>query len=412
VGDVPSLPMWEVFHATAQLDRAPDTLPAAQLRERVRHAVSRGSRLLVDPDLFRALKHRFPQVHRVEVRLSRGRFTSEASRLHADTYYDAVLHLEGSDAKRIEPIARDWEGDRRTLPVLEALLEAESGAVLLRKAPVARLVAEAKTLELLETENGPETVGDLRRQLQRAMGVDLAALRDLADRFHYALDWIWSDSGRDGLCDLLFRRPARRPGERIVAGLSRDVARPKPWSEYANSPARSALARRLVPEIRSFLKQTLPASMVPAVIEVLDALPVTGNGKVDYRALPPPRGLHLLAEETFLAPRTEGEKTLAAIWAEVLRLDRVGIRDDVFELGGDSLMIFQITTRANQAGFDLTPRHLFQHRTILGLTEALAREKSRSAAPERVPLVAASRDAHRVSLASLFREEGKAGTPA
>lgn len=412
VGDVPSLPMWEVFHATAQLDRAPDTLSAAQLRERVRHAVSRGSRLLVDPDLFRALKHRFPQVNRVEVRLSRGRFASEASRLHADTYYDAVLHLEGAAPEEIEPVARDWEEDRRTLPALDALLLSGADAVLLRGAPVTRLVAEVKTLALLEAEDGPETVGDLRRQLQSATGVDLDTLRDLADRFHYALDWVWSDSGRDGRCDLLFRRPPGRPGARIPTGLSRDVARPKPWSEYANSPARSALARRLVPEIRSLLKQTLPAYMVPAVIEVLDALPVTGNGKVDYRALPPPRGLHLLAEETFLAPRTEGEKTLAAIWAEVLRLDRVGIRDDVFELGGDSLMIFQITTRANQAGFDLTPRHLFQHRTILELTEALAKEKSLSAAPERVPLISASRDAHRVSRASLFREEGEAGTPA
>jgi hypothetical protein len=273
-------------------------------------------------------------------------------------------------------------------------------------------VAEGKTLELLEAEDGPETVGDLRRQLQRAAGVDLAMLRGLADRFGYTLDWVWSDSGRDGLCDLLFRRASATPRSRIPAGLSREVLRPRPWSEYANSPARSALARRLVPEIRTLLKQTLPASMVPAVIEVLDALPVTGNGKVDYRALPAPRGLHLLAEETFLAPRTQGEKTLAAIWADVLRLDRVGIRDDVFELGGDSLMIFQITTRANLAGFDLTPRHLFQHRTILALTEALDREKSQSEKFERVPLVAASRDAHRVSRASLFREDGGAGTPA
>ncbi len=408
VGDVPSLPMWGVFHATAQLDRAPDTLPAIQLRERVRHAVAQGSRLLVDPDFFRALKHRFPAIDRVEVRLSRGRFGSEASRLHADAYYDVVLHLQGTAPSNVEPVTREWEDERRTVPALETLLASGAGAVLVRGVPVSRLVAEVKTFELLEAEDVSGTVEDLRRQLRSATGVDLAILQDLADRFGYALDRVWSGSGRDGHCDLLFERP----GAGTPVGLSREVERPKPWSEYANSPALSALARRLVPEVRALVKQTLPASMVPAVIEVLDAMPLTGNGKVDYRALPPPRGLHLFAEETYVAPRTEKERTLAAIWAEVLRLDRVGIRDDVFELGGDSLMIFQITTRANHAGFELTPRHLFQHRTIQELSEALAKEKTESAVLEQVPLIAASREAHRVSRASMFRDDGKAGTPA
>ncbi|HXM75829.1 MAG TPA: phosphopantetheine-binding protein, partial [Thermoanaerobaculia bacterium] len=374
LGDVPSLPAWEVFHAAAQLDRAPDALPVAQLRERVRHSGSQGTRLLIDPDFFAALKFRFPAVSRVEVRLSRGRFSSEASRLHADAYYDAVLHIGGGESELVEPVARDWE-EVRTIPALEALLVGATSSLLLRGVPITRLVAERKALELLEAEDGPETVGDLRRDLESAAGVELAAIRGLADRLGYELDWAWSGSGRDGRCDLLFRRAPALAGVRAPSGLSRVVARPRPWNEYANSPARSALARRLVPEIRSLIKQSLPASMVPVAIEILDTLPLTSNGKVDYRALPPPRELHALADETYLAPRTEAEKTLAAIWAEVLRLDRVGLRDDVFELGGDSLLIFQITTRANQAGFDLTPRHLFQHHTILALTEALAKEK-------------------------------------
>ncbi|MDQ2980404.1 MAG: amino acid adenylation domain-containing protein [Acidobacteriota bacterium] len=412
LGDVPSLPAWEIFHAAAQLDQAPDALPVAQLRDRVRHAVSQGTRLLIDPDFFAALKFRYPAIRRVEVRLSRGRFASEVSRLHADAYYDAVLHLSGGEPEQAEPAARDWD-EVRTMPALETALAGATGSLLLRGVPISRHVAEVKALELLEAEDGPETVGDLRQELKSLPGVELASMRGLADRFGYALDWVWSPSGRDGRCDLLFRRASAMAGVRAPSGLSRTVERARPWNEYANNPARSALARRLVPEIRSLVRQSLPASMVPPAIEVLDALPLTANGKVDYRALPPPRGLHSFADETFLAPRTEVEKTLAGIWAEVLRLDRVGLRDDVFELGGDSLLIFQITTRANQAGFDLTPRHLFQHRTILALTEALAKEKRGHATPERAPLVAASRDAHRVSRASLrAREKEEAGSSA
>jgi len=189
------------------------------------------------------------------------------------------------------------------------------------------------------------------------------------------------------------------------------VAEPKPWSRYANDPARFSLAKRLVPEIRAHLKRSLPSSMIPAAIEILDALPLTANSKVDYLALPAPSGLHLVAEEQYAAPRTGREKTLAAIWADVLRLDRVGLHDDVFELGGDSLMIFQISTRANQAGFAMAPRDLFQHRTILALSQALGGERA-EAASERVPLVAASREAHRVSRKSLRPDADEAESSA
>ena len=281
--------------------------------------------------------------------------------------YDAVLHLDRATAPAaIEPVARDWEERRRTLPALEALLaDPEPAPCSCGAFPFPGSSPRRETFELLEAEDGPGTVDDLRRQLAASTGVDLAILQDLADRFGYALDWVWSRLGTG--------RPLRSSCSGGSGAGRRPGCRGR-WSGRSPGASTRTARRaprwraRLVPEVRPLVKQTLPASMVPAVIEVLDALPLTGNGKVDYRALPPPRGLHLLAEETFVAPRTEAERTLAAIWAEVLRLDRVGIRDDVFELGGDSLMIFQITTRANQAGFDLTPRHLFQYRTIQDLT--------------------------------------------
>jgi len=410
IGDVPALPRWEAFHAAAQLENAPDALPSEQLRERIRHAVSRGNRLLVDPDLFGALKSRLPRLDRVEVRGSRSRFASEVSRLHADTYFDAILHLDGA-GETPETVVREWEGDRETLRALETWLSEETTSLLVRRVPLARLVTQSKTLERLEPEAGPATAGELRRTLPDAAGVELEALRDLAERHRYVLDWIWSDSGRNGTGDVLFRRGESTEGCR-AGGLSREVSVPKPWSEYANDPARFGLAQRLVPEIRTHLKKSLPGAMIPASIEILDALPQTGSGKVDYRALPPPQGLHLFPEESFAAPRTDEERALAAIWAQVLRLDRVGTRDDIFELGGDSLMIFQITTRANRAGFSLAPRDVFQYRTILALTEALRKERGAAGASGRAPLVAASREAHRVSRASLRRDGEGAGSPA
>src|SRR4029077_6442355 len=147
--------------------------------------------------------------------------------------------------------------------------------------PLTRLRKQTTTLELLDAKTSPTTVGALREELRDVSGVDVSQIENLADRRGYAVDKTWSGSGRDGRCDLLLRRlPVSPRYIRITSGLSRSIARPKPWSEYANSPARAALARRLVPELRSLLKQKLPAYMVPSTIQVLETLPLTLNGKV------------------------------------------------------------------------------------------------------------------------------------
>jgi len=91
-------------------------------------------------------------------------------------------------------------------------------------------------------------------------------------------------------------------------------------------------------ELRHFLKQLLPNYMVPSAFVLLEALPMTPNRKVDYRALPTP-DLSRSAEDNFVAPRTPTEERLAAIWSEILRLELVGIHDNFFELGGDSILI-------------------------------------------------------------------------
>ncbi len=120
-------------------------------------------------------------------------------------------------------------------------------------------------------------------------------------------------------------------------------------------------------ELRHALKQKLPDYMVPAIFVMLDALPMTPSGKVDRKALPLPDTSHNSLDAGFVAPRNPTEEGLAAIWAEVLRLEQVSIHDNFFELGGDSIISIQMISRANQAGLQFTPKQLFQHQTIAGL---------------------------------------------
>jgi non-ribosomal peptide synthase protein (TIGR01720 family) len=120
-------------------------------------------------------------------------------------------------------------------------------------------------------------------------------------------------------------------------------------------------------ELRGHLKASLPDYMVPAAFVTLDALPLTPNGKVDRRALPAPEQSGPDAETAFVAPRGAAEVTLAEIWRQVLSLDHVGVHDNFFHVGGDSIVAIQIVVRANQAGLQLTPKQIFEHQTIAEL---------------------------------------------
>ncbi|HEV2148272.1 MAG TPA: amino acid adenylation domain-containing protein, partial [Longimicrobiaceae bacterium] len=120
--------------------------------------------------------------------------------------------------------------------------------------------------------------------------------------------------------------------------------------------------------LREYLGERLPEHMVPSAFVVVDAIPLTANGKVDRRALPDPAGGKLGGGEAYLPPRDEVEATLARIWGEVLRVERVGIHDNFFELGGDSILSIQIVSRARRAGLSLRPRQIFLHPTLARLS--------------------------------------------
>nr|AEG64696.1 LpmB [Streptomyces viridochromogenes] len=125
--------------------------------------------------------------------------------------------------------------------------------------------------------------------------------------------------------------------------------------------------------LRTHVEHQLPNYMVPSAVVLLDALPLTANGKLDRRALAPARGG---AGEggTGQGPRTEREKLLCGLFAEVLGLggvDAVGIDDGFFDLGGDSIMSIQLVGRARRAGLELSVRDIFEHRTVAALAEVV-----------------------------------------
>jgi amino acid adenylation domain-containing protein len=124
--------------------------------------------------------------------------------------------------------------------------------------------------------------------------------------------------------------------------------------------------------VREHLTKLLPDYMIPAVFVELESLPVTANGKVDRNALPQPTNANMLREEAYVAPQTVIEQRLAGLIAPLLNMERVGVNDNFFLLGGHSLLGTQLITRIREAfGVDLPLLSLFDHPTLAGMSSEI-----------------------------------------
>ena len=152
--------------------------------------------------------------------------------------------------------------------------------------------------------------------------------------------------------------------KRLIAYI---VAESRQIGVSAEEPTSAEYTRSL----RAFTEDRLPGHMVPSRFVLIDALPQTASGKVDRQSLPQLDSTETSLEDSLVSPRDAVEESLAEIWASVLGVEAVGIHDDFFQLGGDSIVSIQIASRARQAGLSLTPAQLTQNPSIAALAAVL-----------------------------------------
>ena len=152
----------------------------------------------------------------------------------------------------------------------------------------------------------------------------------------------------------------------------------RPLNTYANDPLQENSNRQLVVELRRFLQEQLPDYMVPPSFMVLESLPLTTNGKIDRRALPPPDRARPELEKAYVAPRNATEEVLTALWANVLGLERIGIHDNFFDAGGHSLLATQLISRVrNLFQIEAPLRWLFDASTVAAFSQTLIANEPR-----------------------------------
>jgi len=371
LGDLRNLDLLEAFHTSVQLRLAPLTLLNEQLRQRVRTRQTQENEIVVAPAFFAALRQRLPRITATEASLKRGWYQNELSRFR----YDVTLHVDRPVRFVADYPVLDWRNDALSSTDVTAYLATHKPECLLVKhIPNARVITDVAATGLLAQTPMSGTVGELWQALsavvqdQGTQPEALWALGTVAPNYTVRLGW----SDVPDCFDATLWRNDVLPTDRVspLPVVQSAPVSLTDWTTYINTPYEGDTNASLVPELREFLKRRLPEYMVPALIMVLESLPLTNNGKVDRNALPSPDGSRPELTSVFVAPRNANERLLADIWKEVLGIAQVGINDNFFELGGDSLMSIRVVARASKAGLNITTKQLFQHQTIAELAGA------------------------------------------
>ena len=348
-GDIRNLDLLETFHASVNLHGASGESDAETIRQKVQRDIRQERELLISPMFFAALPKRFPKIGALEIQQKRGRFANEMNCFR----YDAMLRPHTHYA-RADKIWQNWQTENWNIArTRQTLAETNPDILELRDVPNARLCSFVQSQTLLFGADCLATVGELRERLQQTEtdGIEPEDLFAIGDDLPYDVTVSYAASGKLDGFDVRFSRcgmdidsgGASAPFVREMAEATDDFA------QFTNNPLRETFAANLTPELRKLAQVKLPDYMIPAAFVLLEALPLSPNGKLDRSRLSAPDAARPDWSAGYLPPRNEDEIEIAALWTGLLGVERIGIQDNFFALGGHSLLATQLVSRLSAA---------------------------------------------------------------
>lgn len=380
VGDVRHFGLLRTLESAVHLHQVPDTVTLGQLRKRIARAVALERELVVDPCFFQQLSAHLPQISCTEIQLRRGHAPNELTRYR----YDVVLYVGKEPPPRPSFQVLDWQAIGGSMVQFEAFLKLHPGSsVHLTSIPNSRIAGDLAAQQLVESGEESSEVGTLRRQLaaRPLEGIDPEAFWKWGEIHGYEVRAGWGGQDRPDTFEVQVTNRRRSTDPVVRTSPQRLMEETKPITAHMNDPQLARFRQRLIPKLRAYLKERLPEHMIPAMWVILDKIPLTENGKTDRRALPDSQTRPEQAGEYF-APCTELERALADIWAQMLRLDQISVKDDFFELGGNSLHAMKLAARiASDLGVEVSVVDVLQAPTIEQMATLMEAKTSSDSAP-------------------------------
>jgi acyl-CoA synthetase (AMP-forming)/AMP-acid ligase II/2-polyprenyl-3-methyl-5-hydroxy-6-metoxy-1,4-benzoquinol methylase len=363
VGDVRSLAHLAAFHTAIALAGADDMTSIAELEARIRRRAVEESELVVDTRFFQKLADELGDATLVRAEIKAGRARNEMTRFR----YDVVLRKRaGTLVEGLDEAARVHAPEPCSLDALRALLADEPWSLRVLGVPNARLRAEVEATTLLAAGRAGVTVADLRAATGLVeAGIDPEDAYAVHPAYEVEIEF---DPERPDRMDIAFYRRGHAAPLRANRGPATDA----PHEAYANHPApRVVSGGTLIPALRQHARQKLPDYMVPAAFVLLEALPLTPNGKIDRGALPAPDRTRS-ESATIEPPRNDVERDIVGVLEELLAADEVGVDDNFFDLGANSLLMVQASVRLRVLlGRSVPLVRMFQFPTARSLAASL-----------------------------------------
>ncbi|WP_412458263.1 amino acid adenylation domain-containing protein, partial [Mycolicibacterium conceptionense] len=368
VGDVRNHSLQRAFQTGIALVRSGSDADADEIRQRVQRAMLGEPELLLDPEFFTTWAADHPSVGGIDIQVKRGEADNELTRYR----YDVVIHKSAAGIRSLAGVPTWNWSDCTGLSGLHAELTARRpSAVRVSAIPRTGVITDVITEQALADG---QSVADALAQaaVPAANAVPPELLYRLGEAAGYRVAVTWGP--QPGMLDAVFIDGADDGEDAMLTDLYLSQAGSQERSAYANDPDTNSK----VSEVRQWLAGRLPEYMVPSQIVVLEEFPLTSSGKIDRKALPEP----VFTCATFRPPQTPTEKTVAEVFAEVLGLDRVGLDDDFFALGGDSLIAIRVSARLQSAlGKEVPVRCLFDAPTVGRLAVCLDRQQTDAVRP-------------------------------
>ena len=372
IGDVRSLSLLNAFHTAVVLARTAPTASLDVVASAVNERLTRESELVIDPEFFENFASTDPTVDGISVELKHTTATNEMSCFR----YDVVLRKASAQRKGVRPTplgmrAIDASGLTTLSAVSDALAASPSG-IRLNGLKNARVVREFRAADMLQNPTGgtAHTLAEVQATVAAETGLDPAAVYALGSRFEVKLK---PTPGSPDRFDAVFAPESDEWYQRPVVHRA-SAAAPESHRALIREPRPQSVATELVGQLVGRLAAALPDYMVPDEIIVLDAMPLTPNGKIDRKALPAPvTSRNATAPRVaFAPPSNDLERKISAVWQELLGHAQLGTSDNFFDLGANSLIMMQANSKLRAAlGVPLSLVQMFENPTIASLAKYL-----------------------------------------
>jgi ubiquinone/menaquinone biosynthesis C-methylase UbiE/acyl carrier protein len=376
IGDIRSFGLQEAFHLSVQLYQASTDWNIAEIKSRIHQSLTQEEELTIDPAFFYLLQQQFPEITHVAVLLKRGDYPNELNCFR----YDVVLEIDKNPDKTSEQEVDwvHWDQMKSLDQIKQRLTDQQPECFGMTGIPNQRVHQWVQVNQFIHSAAESVNKQHIDEYMEQIadIGIQPELFWQLAEETGYQAEISYSPYGLD-CYDVLWKK---KNTFRAVFPLAKK-AKHKPLRAYVSNPVQSKMTKQIIPMLKTHLRERLPEYMVPTHFIVLDSFPYMTNGKVDRRQLPSPEEIRPMIETVYASPNNEWERALVKIWQEVLQLDHIGVQDNFFDLGGNSLLMVQMHQQVQQRlSAELSVIELFRYPTIYAIAAHLQSKVSSQSA--------------------------------